>query len=77
MWKGEDVSYQRKHQWVRYWFGEAMECEHCGTTNAKKYDWANISGLYKRDSADYIRLCRSCHKKYDHPWTKYGKQNNS
>ena len=31
----------------------------------KVYDWANISGEYKRKLDDWIRLCRSCHIKYD------------
>jgi hypothetical protein len=31
----------------------------------KRFDWANKSGKYMRDIADYIQLCPSCHKLYD------------
>lgn len=30
-----------------------------------RYEWANISGEYKRDRSDWVMLCPSCHRKID------------
>lgn len=65
LWKGDDAGYGSKHDWIKKWYGEAIKCEDCGTTTAKKYDWANISGKYLRDRSDWKRLCRKCHHKMD------------
>lgn len=64
-WKGEDVTMGTLHDWVKINKGEPSLCDKCGTTTAKVYDWANISQEYKRDLNDFMRLCRSCHAKYD------------
>jgi hypothetical protein len=69
-WKGDDVSYTRKHQWIRYWFGAPLFCEHCGNRTAKRFEWANISKNYMRDRADWLGLCKSCHIKYDNSVNK-------
>jgi hypothetical protein len=66
-WKGDDVGKEGLHNWVQRNLGKPRKCEHCGTTQAKQYDWANISQEYKRDLTDWKRLCRSCHAKYDYP----------
>lgn len=65
LWKGDKAGYSAKHYWVSRQLGKPRECSHCGTTEAKKFEWANVSGEYKRDVTDYIRLCCKCHKKYD------------
>ena len=65
-WKGDNVKKSALHSWVQKHKGSPSECEHCGTTSAKQYDWANVSGEYRRDLDDFIRLCRSCHAKYDY-----------
>jgi len=36
-----------------------------GVRERARYEWANISGEYKRDVSDYIQLCPSCHRKFD------------
>lgn len=64
-WKGEKVSYFTLHQWVNREKGRPALCEHCGTTTAKKFEWASKSRKYVRDIGDWIRLCTSCHRKYD------------
>jgi len=64
-WKGDKASYATKHQWVARKLGKPRLCSHCGTLDAKRYEWANISKEYKRNLDDYIRLCKSCHMKYD------------
>ena len=46
--------------------GKADYCSNNKNHKAKRYDWANISGKYKRDFSDYKPLCRSCHEKMDY-----------
>ena len=62
-WKGDKVGYISLHSWVKRWLIDPKKCEYCNST--KNLDWANKSHEYKRDLADWLRLCRSCHKKYD------------
>ena len=64
-WRGENISNVGLHQWVRYWKGTPKVCEKCGTKKARKYEWANIDHAYKRKLEDFIRMCTSCHRKYD------------
>ena len=64
-WKGNKVSYRELHKWLEKKLGKPGRCQFCFATTAKIYDWANISKKYKRDINDWIRLCRSCHIKYD------------
>lgn len=64
-WKGENASYYAKHAWVARWKGKPNLCEHCGTTTAKRFHWANIDNKYRRVLEDYIRLCAKCHFAYD------------
>lgn len=67
MWKGEKAGYQSKHTWVRKHFGQPKRCENCGKDNltSKKINWANISKKYIRKRWDWVRLCKSCHNKFD------------
>lgn len=65
-WKGDQVGYDALHDWVKRNLGLPKKCEQCETTEPNtKYEWANISGEYKRDLADWKRLCRKCHYHYD------------
>lgn len=64
-WKGDDVSYVGLHQWVARNKGRPRRCEVCGTTSAKKYEWANIDHRHRRVLEDFIRMCTSCHRNYD------------
>ena len=66
-WKGDKVSYSGAHHWIALHRGSPHYCEHCKKSNLRhrQYNWANISGEYKRDLNDYIRLCVECHRKYD------------
>lgn len=64
-WVGDQVGYKAAHQRVYRARGRPKKCEHCQTTDdSKNYEWANVSGKH-HDVNDYIRLCRSCHCKYD------------
>jgi hypothetical protein len=62
-WKGDSVGYMALHAWMNRMYGKPSKCERCGTTEAKVYNWANVSREYKRDRSDWERLCRSCHVK--------------
>lgn len=64
-WKGDNAGIESMHGWVKRIKGTPRKCEKCGTLKAKKYEWANIDHKYKRVLDDYIRLCTSCHMRYD------------
>jgi len=63
--KGDKVGYKALHAWVNRVHGSPNKCEKCGDTSKRKYEWANKSGLYKRDIKDWVRLCVPCHRKFD------------
>ena len=65
MWKGADAGYFSIHDWVKLRLGRPNFCEGCGSEDKKKYEWANISGDYKRVTTDWLRLCTSCHRLFD------------
>lgn len=65
LWKGEKASYEAKHIWIRTHYGNATKCEKCDGKNAKRFEWANISGKYLRNIKDYMQLCPSCHRLMD------------
>ena len=66
-WKGNNAGYSALHRWVSYHRGSPKKCEHCGKDGltGRQIHWANKSGNYLRDLTDWIRLCVSCHRKYD------------
>ncbi len=64
-WKGEKASYVAKHIWLTKHYSKGNSCEECGTTEASRLEWANISGEYLRVRSDYRVLCPSCHRKMD------------
>lgn len=64
-WKGNKIKYPAVHGWLYRNYGQPKICEHCESTNKKMYHWANISNTYKRDRRDWLRLCVSCHKRFD------------
>lgn len=65
-WKGAKVGYDSLHDWVARYLGRPKRCKKCDLRDTKKmYHWANISGKYKRDLKDWVRLCVPCHSKMD------------
>lgn len=72
-WKGDKVGYWGIHSWIESRKGKPKICELCNTTKAKRFDWANKSGLYKRKFSDWQRLCVTCHFNYDKQ--KFGTRN--
>lgn len=67
-WKGDKARYISIHTWIHYNFGKANKCEskNCLNSNAKNFEWANISGNYKRIMSDWKMLCHSCHSLMDY-----------
>lgn len=65
-WKGEGAGYGAIHEWVRLRLGTPRKCYNCGTTQARKYEWASLKHKYKRDLNNWRRLCTKCHRNYDY-----------
>lgn len=64
-WKGDQVGYAALHEWVYKTLGNPRRCSHCKSVSAKRFEWANKSGKYRRVKSDWLRLCTSCHRAYD------------
>jgi len=65
MWRGDDVKTDGLHSWVVSRLGKPQKCEHCDEIKGRM-DWANKDHTYKRTLDCWMRLCRSCHMKYDY-----------
>ena len=63
--KNGKISYHTLHKWVQKQLGKPNKCEFCKTTKAKRFEWANMSGEYKQEISDWIRLCSACHVRFD------------
>lgn len=63
--KPQTSEYVILHSWIRKTFGTPNYCEHCECTTAKRFQWANLDGVYSKDRSAWARLCTSCHLKYD------------
>jgi hypothetical protein len=59
MWRGDKVSYNALHSWIKRRKPKPKLCSLCKKRPA--YDLANISGKYKRDLDDWYWICRRCH----------------
>ena len=58
-------SYVSVHMWVAYHYGKANHCENNPSHKSKRFEWANLSGEYKREISDWKQLCIKCHRKLD------------
>lgn len=63
-WKGDKASYSAFHYRVQAKRGKPSLCAMCETKKAKRFEWANMTGDYA-DVYDYVRLCKSCHSRFD------------
>lgn len=64
LWKGDDVGKKALHRWVRNHLSRPEFCEICKTNLS--YELANITGVYTRDSDNWMYLCIKCHRKLDY-----------
>jgi len=55
------------HFWLRKHYGRACRCDLNSGHISTVYDFANISGQYKKERGDWLMLCHSCHYWFDHP----------
>jgi len=63
-WKGSRATYSALHYRVEKERGKPKICMACGTQEAKRFEWCNLTGRYD-DVSDYMRMCVPCHRKYD------------
>jgi hypothetical protein len=63
--KNGKIGYATIHRWIKREKGKPSFCEICGTEDAKRFEWANISGEYKQELEDWMRLCSRCHVRHD------------
>src|ERR1035441_3422971 len=61
------TTYGTQHYHVRTVRGTPSLCEHCGTTESYRFEWAHVHDALsdRNDVMDYMRLCLLCHKAYD------------
>lgn len=64
-WQGDNIKCNGVHQWLYKKLGQPRYCEICKKIDKKQYHWANKNHTYRRITKDYMRLCVSCHIKYD------------
>lgn len=64
-WLGDKVGRIGIHIWIKKKYGKPNFCEHCKRKDRKNYDWACKDHKYLRKRSNFMRLCRSCHRKYD------------
>ena len=59
--------YRQIHLWVERQLGKPLSCTRCLHTfqRTRQVNWANISGEYKRELTDWVRLCVGCHRRMD------------
>lgn len=63
----ECSSKSAKHKWMESNYGKPKVCESKNCEGKSKwFDWCIKTGReYSHNREDYLRLCRSCHRKYD------------
>ena len=63
------LTYSGIHKWIVRVAGQPSLCEECGDNSDRKYQWADLSsnpkGIFKKDRANWKRMCIPCHKRYD------------
>lgn len=66
-WKGDNVGKITVHRWLDINFGRHRICEIGNCTRPSiVYDWALKTGKkYEKKRENFLRLCRSCHRRYD------------
>lgn len=63
LWKGEKVGYAGVHAWVKTHLARPKLCQKCN--KVAPHDLANVTGVYSRNSANWMYLCRKCHMESD------------
>lgn len=62
----DSKSYAAVHLWLRDYYPKLGYCEECGTTNAKRYEWAlKVGKEYEKKRENFDCLCVRCHRERD------------
>jgi len=66
-WRGDKVGIQGIHYWLEVNYGMAQKCDNPNCSGkSKTFEWCKRDGAeYRRKRENFIRLCRSCHRKLD------------
>lgn len=66
-WSGDSVGREGIHDWLKRNYGRPSVCENPECEGKSKfYDWCKKTGMgYERKRENFLRMCRSCHDKYD------------
>lgn len=69
-WKGDSIKIVSMHAWLEREFGKPQRCDNkdCSypQNEVKRWDWALLHECeYERKRENFVRLCRSCHIRYD------------
>jgi hypothetical protein len=66
-WKGDNITYNSLHWWIRRNYGSANKCEnHKCEAKSNIFEWALLKGKnYERKRGNFWQLCRKCHFNYD------------
>ncbi len=66
LYKGSEANYSAKHHRIHRRYGKADRCENPKCEGKSRiFEWANKSRKHLPVRSDWIRLCRSCHRKFD------------
>src|SRR6185436_13274773 len=62
-WKGDRITYNTLHWWLRRIYGSANKCENLKCKKESKwYVWAKLKDKkYERKRENFWQLCRKCH----------------
>lgn len=74
----EKIGYWGVHRWLSNYYGKADRCDNLDCVyprhnshgkillSPKRFDWAKLKeATYTRNRDNFVRLCSSCHNKYD------------
>lgn len=59
-------AYSTVHRWLIKNYGKAIYCSINKEHKAKRFEWANIDGIYEKDMKHFKSMCPSCHRKNDY-----------
>lgn len=60
-----DNNYSAVHHWLKKHYGKADHCIIDPSHTSKRFEWANIDGIYEKDIEHFVQLCRVCHARMD------------
>ena len=66
-WKGDLIGKSQVHRWLDTMFGKPRTCVNPNCPKkSSTFDWCLITGKqYLRRRENFLRMCRSCHRRYD------------